>query len=88
MTSIAAGQGSGEVSLIVLAIGAGSLLCEKLSGHKVEIGLVPFGSIGLSLFGIDLAQLVQGFVEAKGTDEPELELVETVDAGGDGTEPG
>ncbi|MBI1889142.1 MAG: MFS transporter [Burkholderiales bacterium] len=37
-----------------LGIGAGSLLCERLSGHKVEIGLVPFGSIGLSLFGFDL----------------------------------
>lgn len=37
-----------------LGIGAGSLLCERLSGHKIEIGLVPFGSIGLSLFGIDL----------------------------------
>jgi 1-acyl-sn-glycerol-3-phosphate acyltransferase len=37
-----------------LGIGAGSLLCEKLSGRKVEIGLVPFGAIGLSLFGIDL----------------------------------
>ncbi|WP_036168966.1 MFS transporter [Massilia sp. 9096] len=51
----------GDHSVIVLllttfslGIGAGSLLCEKLSGHKVEIGLVPFGAIGLSLFGIDL----------------------------------
>jgi hypothetical protein len=35
-------------------IGIGSLLCERLSGHKVEIGLVPLGSIGLTLFGIDL----------------------------------
>ena len=35
-------------------IGAGSLLCERLSGHKIEIGLVPFGSIGLSVFGFDL----------------------------------
>ncbi|HZP11511.1 MAG TPA: MFS transporter [Nevskiaceae bacterium] len=32
----------------------GSLLCERLSGHKVEIGLVPLGSIGLTLFGVDL----------------------------------
>jgi len=32
----------------------GSLLCERLSGRKVELGLVPFGSIGLSLFAIDL----------------------------------
>jgi 1-acyl-sn-glycerol-3-phosphate acyltransferase len=42
------------LTVFSLGIGIGSLLCEKLSGHKVEIGLVPFGSIGLSLFGIDL----------------------------------
>ena len=37
-----------------VGVGAGSLLCEKLSGRKVEIGLVPFGSIGLTVFGVDL----------------------------------
>ena len=37
-----------------VGVGAGSLLCERLSGHKVEIGLVPFGSIGLTLFGLEL----------------------------------
>ena len=37
-----------------VGVGAGSLLCERLSGHKIEIGLVPFGSIGLTLFGVDL----------------------------------
>jgi len=37
-----------------IGIGVGSLLCERLSSHKVEIGLVPFGSIGLTLFGLDL----------------------------------
>ncbi|MCG8671086.1 MAG: MFS transporter [Pseudomonadales bacterium] len=37
-----------------IGIALGSLLCEKLSGHKVELGLVPLGSIGLSIFGIDL----------------------------------
>jgi len=42
------------LTIFSLGIGAGSLLCEKLSGRKVEIGLVPFGAIGLSLFGIDL----------------------------------
>jgi hypothetical protein len=35
-------------------IGIGSLLCERLSGRKVEIGLVPFGSIGLTAFAVDL----------------------------------
>jgi 1-acyl-sn-glycerol-3-phosphate acyltransferase len=42
------------LAIFSIGIGAGSLLCERLSGHKVEIGLVPFGSIGLSLFAIDL----------------------------------
>jgi len=37
-----------------IGIGAGSLLCERMSGRKVELGLVPFGSIGLTLFAIDL----------------------------------
>jgi 1-acyl-sn-glycerol-3-phosphate acyltransferase len=37
-----------------LGIGLGSIACERLSGHKVEIGLVPLGSIGLSVFAFDL----------------------------------
>ena len=42
------------LTIFSLGIGTGSLLCERLSGPRVEIGLVPFGSIGLSLFGVDL----------------------------------
>jgi 1-acyl-sn-glycerol-3-phosphate acyltransferase len=37
-----------------VGVGIGSLLCERLSGHRIELGLVPFGSIGLSVFAIDL----------------------------------
>lgn len=37
-----------------LGIGAGSLMCEKLSKGKVELGLVLLGAVGLTLFGIDL----------------------------------
>lgn len=37
-----------------LGMGVGALLCERLSGGKLEIGLVPLGSIGLTWFGIDL----------------------------------
>jgi MFS family permease len=52
-------NGNEEITTLILVIfafgvGAGSLLCERLSGQKVEIGLVPFGSIGLSVFAIDL----------------------------------
>ena len=35
-------------------IGTGSMLCERLSGRKVEIGLVPFGAIGMTVFAADL----------------------------------
>lgn len=52
------GGGESVVTLLLaifsVGIGIGSLLCEKLSSHHVEPGLVPFGSIGLSLFAIDL----------------------------------
>ena len=37
-----------------LGTAIGSLCCEKLSGHKVEIGLVPLGSIGLTVCLLDL----------------------------------
>ena len=30
------------------------MLCERLSGDRVELGLVPIGSIGLTVFGISL----------------------------------
>ncbi|TBV07857.1 MFS transporter [Phytopseudomonas dryadis] len=40
------------LTVFSVGIALGSMLCERMSGHKVEIGLVPFGSIGLSLFGI------------------------------------
>ncbi len=45
---------SALLALFIIGISTGSLLCEKLSGRQVEIGLVPFGAIGLTLFGLDL----------------------------------
>ena len=51
------GNESITTSLLVsfaVGVGLGSLLCERMSGHRIELGLVPFGSIGLSLFAIDL----------------------------------
>ncbi len=41
------------LALFSIGVGVGSLLCERLSGRRIEIGLVPFGSIGLTLFGVD-----------------------------------
>ncbi len=42
------------LAAFAIGVGIGSLLCERMSDHRVELGLVPFGSIGLSLFAIDL----------------------------------
>ncbi len=52
-------SGNADVVTVLLAtfslgIGLGSLMCERMSGRGIEIGLVPFGSIGMSVFGIDL----------------------------------
>jgi MFS family permease len=55
----------GEESLVTallavfsIGIGAGSLICEKLTrrrGKPVEPGLVPLGALGMVVFGVDLA---------------------------------
>jgi 1-acyl-sn-glycerol-3-phosphate acyltransferase len=42
------------LAVFSVGIGVGSLLCERLSGRHVEIGLVPFGSIGMTVFAVDL----------------------------------
>lgn len=43
------------LGIFTVGIAFGSLLCEKLCAGHIEIGLVPFGSIGLSIFCLDLA---------------------------------
>ena len=43
-----------------IGIGTGSLLCEVLSRRHVEIGLVPLGAIGMSVFAIDLYFAARG----------------------------
>jgi 1-acyl-sn-glycerol-3-phosphate acyltransferase len=59
------------LALFSIGVGGGSLLCERLSGQRIEIGLVPFGSIGLTLFGLDLA-----FIEPVGSG---MELIGAAD---------
>lgn len=55
-TYLGGGEGVLNLTLALFSVGVGigSLLCERLSGHKVEIGLVPFGSIGMTVFAVDL----------------------------------
>ena len=42
------------LTAFIVGVAAGSLLCDKLSGRQIEIGIVPIGSIGLTIFGVDL----------------------------------
>jgi 1-acyl-sn-glycerol-3-phosphate acyltransferase len=65
--------GDGSVYTLVLTLfsvgsGVGALLCEKLSGHRVEIGLVPLGAFGLTAFGVDLYFARHGVSVARGLD--------------------
>jgi 1-acyl-sn-glycerol-3-phosphate acyltransferase len=51
--------GDGSVNILVLTLfsigtGVGSLLCERMSGRRVEVGLVPLGAFGLTAFAVDL----------------------------------
>lgn len=58
-------HGNEQVASLLLVvfsvgIGVGSLLCEALSRRHVEIGLVPLGAIGMSVFAIDLYFATRG----------------------------
>jgi MFS family permease len=52
--------GGGQPAMVLLltvfslGIGAGSAACARLSGARLEPGLVPFGALGLSLFALDM----------------------------------
>ena len=65
--------GDGSVNTLVLTLfsigtGVGALLCERMSGRRVEIGLVPLGAFGLTAFGLDLYFARHGVAAARGLD--------------------
>jgi len=65
--------GGSAVFLLTLGVfsigtGIGSLLCEKLSGRTVEIGLVPLGAFGISAFALDLYFARPGAAPVTGLD--------------------
>ncbi len=66
------------LAIITISIALGSLTCEWLSGRRIEIGLVPVGAFGASVFGIDFFFAVEAiaaselrgvveFLQAQGT---------------------
>ena len=52
------------LALFSLGVGIGSILCEKLSFNHLELGLVPVGSFGISLFALDLFLVGQPTLQA------------------------
>ncbi|MBN8924645.1 MAG: glycerol acyltransferase [Rhodanobacter sp. 68-29] len=56
------------LTLFSIGSGIGALACEKLSGRRVEIGLVPLGAFGLTVFGVDLYFARHGLASVRGLD--------------------
>ena len=56
------------LALFSIGTGVGSMLCEKLSGRTVEIGLVPLGAFGMTAFLLDLYFARAGVATARGLD--------------------
>lgn len=54
------------LAIFSIGTGVGSMLCEKMSGKKVEIGLVPFGAFGLSIFAYLLYTSLTSFTNLNG----------------------
>jgi 1-acyl-sn-glycerol-3-phosphate acyltransferase len=54
------------LALFSIGTGTGSMLCEKLSARTVEIGLVPLGAFGMSVFLFDLYFARSGVATAAG----------------------
>ena len=65
------------LGIVTISIALGSVTCEWLSGRRIEIGLVPVGAFGVSIFGIDFFFAVESITatETRG-------LVEFLSAGG------
>jgi len=64
-------HGNEQVASLLLVvfsvgIGIGALLCEVMSKRHVEIGLVPLGAIGMSVFAIDLYFAARGLPASAG----------------------
>jgi len=48
------------LALFSIGIAVGSFACERFSFKRVELGLLPFGLLGLALFGVDLYWAIPG----------------------------
>ena len=56
------------LAVFSLGIAAGALLCGRLSRGGVDLGLVPLGGLGMTVFTVDLALACQGLPPGQGWD--------------------
>lgn len=42
------------LSMFIVGISMGSMMCERLTKHRITLAPVPWGALGLTLFGVDL----------------------------------
>ncbi|MEF1291694.1 MFS transporter, partial [Vibrio sp. M260118] len=50
------------LALFSVGIAVGSLACDKLSNHRIEVGIVPLGSLGISVFGYLMATSIPEYL--------------------------
>ncbi len=43
------------LALFSIGVAVGSLACDKISNHRIEMGIVPLGSLGITVFGALMA---------------------------------
>ncbi|MBD1564013.1 MFS transporter [Vibrio sp. S12_S33] len=46
------------LALFSIGIATGSMACDRLSNHRIEVGIIPIGSFGITIFGYLMAQAV------------------------------
>ncbi|WP_163922247.1 MFS transporter [Photobacterium sp. Alg240-V54] len=52
------------LTLFSIGIAVGSMLCDRLSQHRVDPGIVPIGCFGISLFGFGLYAMTPSVIPA------------------------
>ncbi|MCK5716623.1 MAG: MFS transporter [Thiomargarita sp.] len=71
------------LTMFSIGIGLGAMLCDTLSRGKIELGLVPLGAIGMTVFSIDLYFASQSFV-ALSLPPGEMTAIQFLDVSGSG----
>lgn len=69
------------LTMFSVGIGLGSMLCERLSNGRIELGLVPLGAIGIIIFSIDIYFSSLDFI-ALSLPEAQMNAIQFLDIAG------